>query len=60
MAPSLCVSCERVRKVVTPKGSTFLLCEHARVDRRYPKYPPQPVRSCEAFRPSAANPEVGT
>jgi hypothetical protein len=44
--PSLCESCARMRPVVTPKGSRFLLCQLAAVDPAYAKYPPQPVVRC--------------
>ena len=46
---SLCERCGRVRVVVSGKGSRFLLCRHSAVDGRYPRYPPQPVRRCDAF-----------
>jgi hypothetical protein len=41
-----------VREVVTPRGSRFLLCTMSATDRRYPKYPPQPVVRCEGYRAS--------
>ncbi len=50
MNPSLCESCARMREVVTPKGSRFLLCQYAQTDPNYPKYPPQPVVRCEGYR----------
>jgi hypothetical protein len=48
---SLCETCARVREVVTPKGSRFLLCQLSRTDPAYPKYPPQPVVRCGGYRP---------
>jgi hypothetical protein len=45
----LCPTCAKVRLIKSGKGSTFLMCQHAAVDPRWPKYPPQPVRSCPAF-----------
>lgn len=52
----LCSRCAHVRFVTSEKGSTFVLCRHAQVDTRYPKYPSQPVRSCAAFEKVASNP----
>ena len=51
MIESLCERCGRMRPVVSGKGSRFLLCEHSRVDPRFPKYPHQPVRSCSGYSP---------
>jgi len=53
---SLCETCSRMREVVTPKGSRFLLCQMSRTDPRYAKYPPQPVVRCEGYR-AAVEPE---
>ncbi len=44
---SLCETCVRVREVITPKGSRFLLCQLSRTDPAYTKYPPQPVVRCD-------------
>jgi hypothetical protein len=43
---SLCHRCAHLRVVESAKGSTFLMCREPTL----PKYPPQPVRSCPAFR----------
>ena len=39
------------------KGSTFYLCELARSDPRFAKYPPQPVLACAGYEryPSSAH-----
>jgi hypothetical protein len=50
MTPSLCETCGRMREVVTPKGSRFLLCRLSQTDAAYPKYPPQPVARYEGYR----------
>jgi hypothetical protein len=55
---SLCESCERVREVVTPMESRFLLCQLSLTDPSYPKYPPQPVVKCAGHVPKDAGPEV--
>jgi hypothetical protein len=49
MVPSLCQFCSHTREIVSGKGSRFLLCGKAATDRRYPKYPPQPVVQCAGF-----------
>ena len=48
MTESLCERCERMREIISGKGSRFLLCQHSQVEPQYPKYPPQPVSSCRA------------
>ena len=50
MTPSLCETCARMREVVTPKGSRFLLCRLSQTDPAYPKYPPQPVVQCDGYQ----------
>ena len=57
---SLCETCARVREVVTPKGSRFLLCRLSQTDPAYPKYPPQPVVRCDGYRPRQPNEEDTT
>ena len=52
---SLCERCDHLREVVSGKGSRFLLCQRARVDPRFPKYPPQPVWSCGGYQPRIAD-----
>jgi hypothetical protein len=58
VTPSLCETCERMREVVTPRGSRFLLCRLSLTDPSYLKYPPQPVARCAGHRPrTVARPE---
>ena len=52
MNQSLCEACRRMREVITPKGSRFLLCQLSLTSPDYPKYPPQPIVRCEGFQPS--------
>ena len=47
---SLCETCSRMREVVTPRRSRFLLCTLSATDPRYAKYPPQPIVGCEGYR----------
>jgi hypothetical protein len=46
---SLCHTCTNVRKVVSGTGSTFLLCQLSHANKRFPKYPPQPVFRCDGY-----------
>jgi hypothetical protein len=47
---SLCETCSIMREVVTPRGSRFLLCTLSAIDKRYPKYPPQPIIRCQGYQ----------
>ncbi|QDT59262.1 hypothetical protein SV7mr_17690 [Stieleria bergensis] len=49
MNQTLCNGCLHLREVVSGKGSRFLLCQFSMQDKRFPKYPPQPVFRCAAF-----------
>ena len=49
----LCPDCAHVKLVRSSHGSWFLLCRLSATDDAYPKYPPQPVRACSGFEPSA-------
>jgi hypothetical protein len=49
---SLCETCSKMREVVTPRRSRFLLCTRSWTDPRYAKYPPQPIVGCEGYRAS--------
>ena len=46
MTQSLCETCRHARVVTSGTGSRFLLCRLSQEDRRFPKYPPQPVVRC--------------
>jgi hypothetical protein len=56
MTASLCKTCAHVREIVSAKGSRFLLCSLSQTDRRFPKYPPQPVVRCEGYLESRPKP----
>ena len=58
MSRSLCEICALMREVVTPKGSRFLLCQLAKTDPAFPKYPPQPVVRCDGYREKERSEEV--
>jgi hypothetical protein len=50
MNRSVCETCVRMREVMTPKGSRFLLCQLSQTNPDYPKYPPQPVVQCDGYQ----------
>jgi hypothetical protein len=45
----LCESCSHARRIESAKGSVFWLCERAKTDPRFRKYPPLPVLSCPGY-----------
>ena len=45
----LCDLCRHQRVVRNTRGSVFSLCERAKTDARYAKYPPIPVSRCPGF-----------
>jgi hypothetical protein len=49
MAFGLCSSCAHARKIVSDRGSEFLLCALSGIDERYPKYPRLPVLDCPGY-----------
>jgi hypothetical protein len=53
----LCPSCSFARQIVSGKGSRFLLCEKSKTDRRFAKYPTQPVIHCQGFAEKQAEGE---
>jgi hypothetical protein len=57
MEPSrfgLCDTCRHQRIVRSGRGSVFSLCERAKADVRYPKYPRAPVMACPGHQPKGA------
>lgn len=50
---SLCFSCKHRRDVLSKRGSTFWLCLKSKEDKRFGKYPPQPVFQCPGHLPKA-------
>jgi hypothetical protein len=45
----LCDRCRHQRVVSNTRGSSFSLCERAKTDDRFPKYPRIPVSTCPGF-----------
>jgi hypothetical protein len=52
MTPAgLCETCRHARRIVSDRGSTFVLCELSRTDARFVRYPRLPVVACTGFAP---------
>ena len=47
---NLCETCLFCRVVISGKGSRFVRCELSTKDKRFPKYPPQPIFQCPGHR----------
>jgi hypothetical protein len=47
----LCLDCEHARRIESDRGATFYLCELAKVDPSFRKYPALPVLVCRGFKP---------
>ena len=50
---SLCELCRYGKKVVSGKGSHFLMCQLSVSNKQFPKYPPQPLFRCSGFEQNA-------
>ena len=55
----LCDHCAHQRVVRNTRGSSFSLCERARADDRFPKYPRVPVLRCPGFERRGADAPAG-
>ncbi len=47
----LCTQCVHAKRVVSDRGSVFILCQLALTDQQFDKYPRLPVRSCLGYQP---------
>jgi hypothetical protein len=51
----LCPNCTHVQLIPHPRGGApYLRCGMSDVDKRFPKFPPQPVRECCGYEPRDA------
>lgn len=48
-AAGLCERCRHARRILTRKGSVFVLCGRAEHDPNYARYPRLPVLECPGF-----------
>jgi hypothetical protein len=46
----LCAGCAHVRVVTSARGSSFVMCELSRTDKRFARYPRLPVLACVGFQ----------
>jgi hypothetical protein len=44
-----CANCVYGRKIQSPRGSVFYLCERSVTEPDYPKYPRLPVVACSGY-----------
>ncbi len=51
----LCADCLHAKKIVSGKGSEFLLCELSKTDPRFTRYPRLPVLSCTGYQSGSPN-----
>jgi hypothetical protein len=49
----LCAGCANLKLVGSPGRTTFVLCERARTDARFVRYPRLPVLECPGFEAQA-------
>jgi len=56
LAAGLCATCKHAKRVQSDRGSTFLFCQLALSDARFPKYPRLPVKNCSGYSSSAGVP----
>ena len=49
---NLCATCLYRRVITSGTGSQFVLCTRSQEDKRFPKYPRQPLARCEGYEPA--------
>jgi hypothetical protein len=49
MRAGLCDSCAYQKLIRNTRGSVFSMCERAKTDPTFPKYPRLPVRECRGY-----------
>lgn len=55
--PGLCATCKYARRVVSGRGSQFLMCGRAKIDPRFSRYPALPVAFCPGHEVASPDPE---
>lgn len=50
--PGLCAQCRHHRRLESGRGSVFFLCEKAKADPSFVRYPRLPVVACRGHEPS--------
>ncbi|MCB0197843.1 MAG: hypothetical protein KDJ65_38215 [Anaerolineae bacterium] len=49
----LCATCQHVKVIKSSRGSMFIMCNLAKTDPRFSKYPPLPVINCIGYEPQS-------
>ncbi len=49
ISAGLCDTCRHQKVIGNTRGSRFSLCELAKTDKRFPKYPRVPVARCDGY-----------
>jgi hypothetical protein len=52
----LCSDCRNARKIISDRGSIFVMCQLSAVDPTFPKYPRLPILSCAGYARNAEPP----
>lgn len=55
----LCADCIHARRIMSDRGSVFLLCKLSSLDNNFVKYPRLPVRSCGGYERAETANRVG-
>ncbi|MDQ3728386.1 MAG: hypothetical protein M3355_02240 [Actinomycetota bacterium] len=50
----LCETCAHQRLIRNTRGSEFSMCDRARSEPEFPRYPPLPVMACRGYEERAA------
>jgi len=45
----LCSDCRHARRILSDRGSAFVMCQLSASDPTFPKYPRLPVLSCDGY-----------
>jgi hypothetical protein len=54
----LCATCRHLVVIRSDRGSVFVQCGLAKVDPRFPRYPPLPVIACAGHIAMAGNDKI--
>lgn len=49
----LCASCRHARLITNDRGSRFILCERAKTDPSFRRFPPLPMIGCPGYQAEA-------
>ena len=46
---NLCEECIHKKEIISGRGSRFIMCSMSQIDKRFPKYPRQPIIKCSGY-----------